>query len=198
MHVAGRPRWTGRRSATLLWRLQLPQTETDLDYPAPTEPRTVPETDLDYPAPTEPRTVPELDRRTSWWEAAVWAPPDPWVRREQQHLASIRAEPERPTSALVCLLGRLVPRSPPQQPRHQRARRRRRPPAPATAVRAPSSAAASAAGGPASCVRRCASRAGCSALCSTLQPRAKKKSPSCLRRCMMQGLLHPAQCHSLC
>ncbi|KAF0298385.1 hypothetical protein FJT64_004252 [Amphibalanus amphitrite] len=66
MHVAGRPRWTGRRSATLLWRLQLPQTETDLDYPAPTEPRTVPETDLDYPAPTEPRTVPELDRRTSW------------------------------------------------------------------------------------------------------------------------------------
>ncbi|XP_043234481.1 uncharacterized protein LOC122387894 [Amphibalanus amphitrite] len=53
-------------------------------------------------------------------------------------------------------------------------------------------------GGAASCVRRCASRAGCSALCSTLQTRAKKKSPSCLRRCMMQGLLHPAQCHSLC
>ncbi|XP_043234482.1 uncharacterized protein LOC122387896 [Amphibalanus amphitrite] len=93
------------------------------------------------------RAVDRGDRpiKTRLWEAAVWAPPDPWVRREQQHLASIRPEPERPTSALVCLLGRLVPRSPPQQPRHQRARRRRRPPAPASAVRAPSSAAASAA-----------------------------------------------------
>ena len=55
---------------------------------------------------------------------------------------------------------------------------------------------------PTSCARRCASEGGsaprCAALCTALQPRSKKKSPSCMRRCMMQGLLHPAQCHSLC
>jgi len=27
---------------------------------------------------------------------------------------------------------------------------------------------------------------------------SKKRSPNCMRKCIAQGLLHPAQCHSLC
>ncbi|KAK2705248.1 uncharacterized protein LOC136031152 [Artemia franciscana] len=32
----------------------------------------------------------------------------------------------------------------------------------------------------------------------TVRRRAIKRSPLCMRRCMSQGFLHPAQCHSLC
>ena len=29
-------------------------------------------------------------------------------------------------------------------------------------------------------------------------PSLGKRGPECMRRCIMQGLLHPVQCHSLC
>lgn len=33
---------------------------------------------------------------------------------------------------------------------------------------------------------------------AALKPKASKRSRSCLMRCLNQGALHPAQCHSLC